>query len=125
MQEFLDRHNIKVLNSDNKCESTILKSSLFVNKHDCDDTDDSVINISETLYTVQIPEHVLKWLSNLEHAVFEHPISKNINKDNIFLLNKLIEKNNKEKELRSKIPSLNKAYQEYSMILHLSGENNV
>lgn len=72
---------------------------------------------TEKLYTVQIPESRLQTLVELENRFYNHRNSEGMR--NMF--ETLMDKEREEAHLRNSNQAIQKAYEQYSMLLNLAG----
>jgi hypothetical protein len=110
-----------VLNTEPYYEMPITSYNYF-----CNSTDYNVINRyleykQQTRYTVQISETELENLQKFEDQVFNNmEISGHFN---LFLT--LMEQKEMEHKLREKFPALQKAYENYSLMLNLCTKGEI
>ena len=117
---FYEKYNIKVVNNHKRfyksCPARFFNDSLDKNIYE---QDLSIDVLTEPLLTVEIPESKLNDLMKLE-AFFYNNID-NIHSRRMFEL--WYEQQLEEKELRTKYPACQSAYENYSTILTLCRKN--
>jgi hypothetical protein len=121
-EEFLKRHNIKVIDTNKRFARYGPKHFMFTNDVDYNDIAQTMYYETEPLFTVEIPESNLIAMKDFEDQVFN-----NIHRhggDHYHMFNTMMEQKQKEKYLKNKHPAVKKAYEHYSLILKLaeSGE---
>ena len=95
------------------------KSRFFIDPTNSDNNERSIDKMTEPLYTIEIPESELKWFTELENAVFENPYGDYLSKNKLQIFRHLIDQKTNEILLRNKYPAVEKAFQTYSLLLHL------
>lgn len=118
LTKWMQDHNIKVLNS-NKRVRKFKKPSLF---NDPSDYNNVAVHVydSEPLLTLEIPESDLQKMAEFESQVFNN--MREQGHYNIFVT--MLEQKQEEKELRKKNDAVQKAYEHYSLLLHLTKYGN-
>ena len=121
-EEFLKRHNIKVIDTNKRFTRYGPKQFMFTNDVDYNDIAQTMYYETEPLFTVEIPESNLIAMKDFEDQVFN-----NIHRhggDHYHMFNTMMEQKQKEKYLKNKHPAVKKAYEHYSLMLKLaeSGE---
>jgi hemerythrin-like domain-containing protein len=122
LKKFAAEHNLRVIDSNKRAyKHTRANVQLF---HFADDYNkflsDHITYETETLYTVEIAESELERIAEFESQVFN-----NLKQTGHYrLFETLMEQKEQEVYLRDKYPAVNKAYQQYSLMLKLaqSGE---
>lgn len=119
VKTFCETHNI-VLVDKNKRAHRYHKVNLnyFRDPMDFNMVQEELVALSEPLYTVEIAESELQRIAEFEAQVFN-----NMNEhgsQHYMMFNAMAEQKEKEKRLRTKCPALQKAYEHYSLLLHLA-----
>jgi hypothetical protein len=116
MEKFLHNHQIKILNDQKRYQRYHRIPTYFDNIEDYNAVVMDTIFKTEKLYTVEIPESELHRLAEFEHDVFKHMASSGT----LDIFNMLIDQKEEEKSLREQFPSVQKAYEHYSLMLTLA-----
>ena len=121
-QDFLRKHGINIIDQNKRAHKiTRMNTRFFQDSFDYNRVmTDAIPFETETLFTVEICESELTKIAEFESEVFNH--MKEQGHYNIF--NMLMEQKEREKYLRGKYPAVQKAYEQYSLMLKLaeSGE---
>jgi hypothetical protein len=122
LSEFCKRHAVRIVD-ENKRAHRYTKMDVQFFKHAYDYNMAEVLPIAfetEKLYTVEVSESELERIADFEEEVFNHMSHKG----HYNMFETLMEQKEQEKYLKSKYPAVQKAYEQYSMILKLaqSGE---
>ena len=115
MREFLERHNITILDTQKRWSWSCPIYTNFTKPNDASLLHEMRHHHEEPLYTIQIPESQLKNMQEFEDHVFNN--MKEHKHFNMFQA--IMEQREEEKRLRENFPSLQKAYENYSMLLTL------
>lgn len=118
LSKFLTRHNIQVLNTNKQWYRKDTPDTFFC--HPCDYNIVTEVSTVEPLYTITIPESDLKKLQKLEDYVHNNQA----NSKTIRIFDTLIEQKEEEYRLRKQYPAVQKAYENYSLMLNLCVNNN-
>lgn len=111
IKTFIKKYSIKILDD--------FKKGIQLNPFSFSDCADEVISNFqytpkyEKIYTIEISEYYLQYLSDIDSKVFQYNSSASR------YLEDLLMKENKEKQLRDKYPALQEAYEKYTSILSL------
>lgn len=116
LDNFLERHFIKVLDTHKRFYRHKPDYSIFNNWKDKDSIAEVVKIESEPLYTVEIPESQLIRLQKFEDEVFNNK-KYGIGHYNYF--EAILDQKYKEEALRKQYPVVQQAYEQYSMTLNL------
>lgn len=124
MNEFCQRHNIRVIDT-NKRYRTVrpLSPRYFQNPNDYNFVSNVFVeHDTEPLYTIEIPLSELKRIEEFEEQVFNNIKTHGPHHYQMFEI--MMEQKQNEKKLRDKYPAVKKAYEHYSLMLKLaeSGE---
>lgn len=122
LREFCDSHRIRVLDT-NKRAHRYHKVDIryFSDPMDYNRVNEDVLKYdTEPLYTVEIAESELLKIAKFENQVFNHMKAKG----HYDMFTYIMEQKEREKFLRTNYPAVQKAYEQYSLILKMaeSGE---
>ena len=121
-QEFLNDHRIRVVDTNKRAHRhTKMDTRFFTFEDDYNKfVSEPVVFETEPLYTIEIAESELERIASFEDQVFNHMRSQG----HFNLFETLMEQKEQEKALRQKYASVQKAYEQYSLMLKLaqSGE---
>ena len=119
---FLNDHRIRVVDTNKRAyRHTKMDARFFTFGEDYNKfVSEPVAFETEPLYTIEIAESELERIASFEDQVFNHMRSQG----HYNLFETLIEQKEQEKALRQKYASVQKAYEQYSLMLKLaqSGE---
>ena len=122
VREFVQHHGIRVVDSNKRAHKyTKVNTQLFKYPDDYNKFfNDHVVLETETLYTVEISESELERIAEFEAQVFNNMKTQG----HYDMFNVLMEQKQEEKALRTKYAAVQKAYEQYSLMLKLakSGE---
>jgi hypothetical protein len=123
LQLFCHDHGIRILDTNKRAHVTHrVNVNLFTDPSDFNVADRNmhVVCDTEPLYTVEIAESELQKIADFESQVFNH--MKTTGRYNLFEI--LMEQKEQEKYLKEKYPAVQRAYEQYSLMLKLaeSGE---
>jgi hypothetical protein len=121
LTEYLKRHDVSVLDTNKRFARYQPTRNYFLDQKDYNIINQKVDIQTEPLYTVTIPESELKRLQEFEDQVFNN--MKQTGHFNLFQT--IMEQKEEEAQLRRQFPSVQKAYENYSLMLNLckSGKN--
>ena len=121
-EEFLKRHNIKVIDTNKRFARYGSKRFMFTNDVDYNDIAQTMYYETERLLTVEIPESELTRIKDFEDQVFNNIKNHGPHHHQMFEI--MMEQKHEEKKLRDKYSAVKKAYEHYSLMLKLakSGE---
>ena len=114
LKSFTDNYEISVLNCSKR---RAVRDNLYF----ADMNDANIVTTefrTEQVYTIEIPEGRLRALAELESRFFNY---HRHSKGEIDLFEALVTKERNEAYYRNTVEAVNKAYREYSMLLHLAG----
>ena len=121
-QEFLNDHRIRVVDTNKRAHRhTRMDTRFFTFEDDYNKfVSEPVVFETEPLSTIEIAESELERIASFEDQVFNHMRSQG----HFNLFETLMEQKEQEKALRQKYASVQKAYEQYSLMLKLaqSGE---
>ena len=122
LRDFCSRHAIKVIDENKRAHKyTKLNTKFFNYSHDYNMADLVPMHLeTEKLYTVEISESEFERIADFEAEVFNHMGQKG----HYNMFETLMEQKNQETYLRKKYPAVQKAFEQYSLMLKLaeSGE---
>ena len=122
IKSFCEQHHIRVLDTNKRAHRyhrinmQYFRDPMDFNKVSLVD----VVNDTEPLYTVEIAQSELERIADFEAQVFN-----NMKKQGHYQMFEMImEQKEREKYIKNKYPAVNKAYEQYSLMLKLaeSGE---
>ena len=117
LKKFCKNYEVKVVN-DTQRYARYRPPSFFTDPKRADIIRNDMINMqTETLYTVQIPESRLKALVELENRFYNHRNSDGMRD----MFETLMDKEREEAFYRNSNAAVQKAYEQYSMLLNLAG----
>ena len=114
-KSFLHRHNIKILDTNKRFARYSPTYSYFTDRDMMDLITSKVAYETEPLYTLEIPESEIRRIQEFEDQVFGN--MKQQGHYNLF--QNLMEMKEEELELRRRFPAVQKAYENYSLLLNL------
>lgn len=109
------RHNINVLDTNKRFARYQPIRNYFSNQSDYNEFSQTVVHETEALYTITVPESELKRISEFEDQVFNN--MRQTGHFNMFQT--LMEQKEEEARLRNQFPAVQKAYENYSLMLNL------
>lgn len=118
VQEFCNNHQIKIIDA-NKRAAKYNKVDLryFINSKDYNSITQDVIPFeTEPLLTVEIQESELERIAQFEQQVFNN-MRKHGHYD---MFNYIMQQKEEEKYLKEKYPAVQKAYEQYSLVLKMA-----
>jgi hypothetical protein len=121
LREFCNAHRINVIDTNKRAHKYHkVNVNYFRNPMDYNLIYEDIVADSEPMYTVEIAESELQRIAEFEAQVFNN--MKQHGHHNMFEI--LMEQKEQEKYLKNKYPAVQKAYEQYSMMLKLaqSGE---
>ena len=117
---FLDRYEVKVLNDDKPCLRRSRKYKFFSDpKNASYITEEPEKTEVDRLVTLQIPEFYLNRLIEIENKFFSGESNNDVVRR---MFDTFIDKEFEEAALRNNSEAIRKAYEHYSMLLHLAGK---
>lgn len=120
--EFCNKHGIKILDDSKRaCRYRKMNMDYFQYQNDYNIVDSKVRYETEKLYTLEISESELKKISDFESEVFNHMS----NKGHFNLFETIMEQKQEEKRLRETYPAVQKAYEQYSLMLKLANSDSL
>jgi uncharacterized protein YpuA (DUF1002 family) len=121
LRPFCEQHDIKVIDT-NKRASRYHKVNVnyFKDPTDFNRVYEDIVVDSEPLYTIEIAESELERIANFESQVFNNMQQRGHHQ----MFEMLMKQKEQEKHLKEKYPSVQRAYEQYSLMLKLaeSGE---
>jgi uncharacterized protein YpuA (DUF1002 family) len=122
INDFCKQHAIRIVDDHKRAHRmTKMNTKYFRYAHDYNMADlEPIVLETEKLYTVEISESELESIAEFEAEVFNHMGQKG----HFNLFETIMEQKQQEKYLRNKYPAVQKAYEQYSLMLKLakSGE---
>lgn len=118
VKEFCNNHKIKIIDA-NKRAAKYNKVDLryFINSKDYNSITQDVIPFeTEPLLTVEIQESELERIAQFEQQVFNN-MRKHGHYD---MFNYIMQQKEEEKYLKEKYPAVQKAYEQYSLVLKMA-----
>jgi hypothetical protein len=117
LKKFCYDHNIKILDTNKRAYTyTKLNTSYFQYPNDLNIVDSHTVQDTEPLYTIEIAFSELEKIAEFESQVFNHMRAKG----HYDMFNMIMEQKEREKKLRNNYPAVQKAYEQYSMMLKLA-----
>jgi hypothetical protein len=118
LEEFCKNYEVRVLN-DQKRRARYHPAKFFTDPFRADIVRNDVVEYeTEKVYTVEIPEGRLLTLVEMERKFFNYVAHHN---QPIDLFQTLMDKEREESHLRQTSPAVQKAYEQYSIMLNLAG----
>ena len=118
LEEFCKNYEVRVLN-DQKRRARYHPAKFFTDPFRADIVRNDVVEYeTERVFTVEIPEGRLKTLVEMERKFFNYVAHHN---QPIDLFQTLMDKEREELHLRQTSPAVQKAYEQYSIMLNLAG----
>ena len=114
-RDFLHRHNIRILDTNKRFARYVPVNHYFNDQSMMDLINTTTAYQTEPLYTLEIPESEIKQLQEFEDQVFGN--MKQQGHYNLFTT--LMEMKEEEARLRREYPAVQKAYENYSLLLNL------
>lgn len=117
LNDFCQNYEVKIV-SDSGRHARFRPPTFFTDPENAAIIRDDIVDFhTEKLYTLQIPESRLKTLVDMENRFFNH--RKTDRPRDLFDL--LMEKEREESYFRQTNEAVQKAYEQYSMLLNLAG----
>lgn len=118
LTEFCKKHNIDVISTNKRRARYCIDREFFTSDVSKDTIIENPIFDTEPVYTVDIPESELDRLCQFEKQVFNYQKSSGQHHYNLFesMMNQRVE----ESLLRDKFPAVQKAYEQYSLLLKMA-----
>jgi len=118
-KRFYDRYEIKVLNDTGRCLRRSRNVEYWSDPQDANYIEErDVTTETDNLITLSIPEFYLKRLIQIENKFFAGESNNDVVRN---MFDTYIDKEFEESVLRKNNKAIKKAYQDYSMLLHLVG----
>lgn len=118
-RNFLDRYDVKVLNDTTPCLRKSSDHKFFSDPANASIIKDQPVkDVVDKLITLQIPEFYLNRLIEIENKFFAGESNNDVVRR---LFDTLIDKEFEEAGLRHNSEAIRKAYEQYSLLLHLAG----
>jgi len=118
LEQFCNNYEVRVLN-DSKRRARYNPPQFFTDPERADIvTRDTVSFETEQVYTLEIPEGRLRALVELEQRFFKW---QHHNRGEVDMFQTLMDKEREEAYHRNTNPAVQKAYEQYSIMLNLSG----
>lgn len=117
IEKFFRNYEVNVENDMRRRHVRRYPAQYFVDPHDASICASNVYVKEEKLYTISIPESRLKALVEMEDRVSRYVHEPG----GMDLLADLMHKEREEATLRAQNEGIAKAYEQYSMLLHLAG----
>jgi len=122
IREFCSRHRVTIVDTNKRAHKvTKVSTRFFVSQDDYNVIDQPIFYETEKLYTVEISESELERIANFEAEVFNH--MGKTGHYNLFEI--LMEQKENEKYLRRKFAAVQKAYENYSLMLSLANSGKL
>ena len=115
LEHFCRRHNIKLLNANKRFARYRPMYNYFTEPDDFNVISSKAIMDTEPLYTVEIPESDIKRIQEFEDQVFGNMKEQG----HYGLFQNLMEMKEEEARIRRENPAVQKAYENYSLLLNL------
>lgn len=117
LKKFCKNYEVKVVN-DTQRYARYRRPSFFTDPKRADIIRNDLVDMeTETLFTVQIPESRLRTLVELENRFYNHRNSDGMRD----MFETLMDKEREEAFYRNSNAAVQKAYEQYSMLLNLAG----
>lgn len=117
LEEFCKRHSIRILDSSKRAyRHNGLSNQFFKYSDNYNILDRVVVCDTEPLHTVEISDTSINRLADFESQVFNHMDQHGHR--NLFLT--IMEQKENEKMLIAKYPAVKKAFEHYSLLLHMA-----
>jgi hypothetical protein len=118
LNQFCENYEVRVLN-DSKRRARYHPAKFFTDPSRADLIRNDIIEYeTEKVYTVEIPEGRFRTLVELEQRFFKWQAH---NKGEIDMFEMLMDKEREEAHYRHTNPAVQKAYEQYSLMLNLAG----
>lgn len=118
IRDFCEMHMIRVLDRNKLAhKATRINAKFFQYSNDYNLIKNEAVQFeTEPLYTVEIAESELQRIAEFELQVFNHMKAKG----HYDMFNMIMKQKEKEKQLRLSYPAVQKAYENYSLMLKLA-----
>ena len=117
LKKFCYDHNIKVLDTNKRAHRYAkINLSYFRYPNDLNIVDRQIVQDTEPLYTIEIAFSELEKIAEFESQVFNHMRAKG----HYDMFSMMMEQKEREKYLRTKYPAVQKAYENYSLMLKMA-----
>lgn len=118
-KNFIERYEVKILNDTGRCSRRTRNHIYWSDPKDCNYIEDEEPKFeTDRLITLSIPEFYLQRLIEIEKRFFAGESNNDVVRN---LFDTYIDKEFEEALLRKNNEAIKKAYQNYSMLLHLVG----
>jgi hypothetical protein len=120
LRSFCESHDIRILDSHKKRAIRSISPKFFSNEYDYNNVVLKEEFATEDIFTLEISHRELTKISQFESQVFNHMRQQG----HYDLFNYMMEQKEEEKLLRKKYPAVQRAYEQYSLMLKMaeSGE---
>jgi len=117
LEQFCNNYEVRVLN-DSKRRARYYPPQFFTDPERADIVTRSMNYETEQVYTLEIPEGRLQALVELEQRFFKW---QHHNRGEVDMFQTLMDKEREESHYRHTNPAVQKAYEQYSIMLNLAG----
>jgi len=119
---FIDRYEVKILNDEKPCLRKSRRYAFFSDPKNASYITEEPEKIEvDKLVTLQIPEFYLNRLIEIENKFFAGESNNDVVRR---MFDTFIDKEFEEAALRNNSEAIRKAFENYSMLLHLAGKEN-
>lgn len=115
--KFCENYDVSVVSSSGQHARRRSNPEFFSDSINASIIRDTMTYKVEKLYTLQIPESRLRALVEMEKKFWQHPHDKGY----VDMFEMLMDKEREESILRQENEAVRKAYENYSLMLHLAG----
>jgi len=117
-KSFHEKYEMRLIDDNKRYVRRHLSGIMFSDMYDKDRVMDSVVQQTEKLLTITIPESRLEELEKI-HDIFYNNIEVAGDQRRMFEL--IMEQRYAERDIRKRFPGVQEAYEHYSTLLYLSG----
>ncbi len=117
-KSFHEKYEMRLIDDNKRYVRRHLSGIMFSDMYDKDRVMDSVVEQTEKLLTITIPESRLEELEKI-HDIFYNNIEVAGDQRRMFEL--IMEQRYAERDIRKRFPGVQEAYEHYSTLLYLSG----
>ncbi len=117
-KSFHEKYEMRLIDDNKRYVRRHLSGIMFSDMYDKDRVMDSVVEQTEKLLTITIPESHLEELEKI-HDIFYNNIEVAGDQRRMFEL--IMEQRYAERDIRKRFPGVQEAYEHYSTLLYLSG----
>lgn len=122
INEFCESHGIKVIDNNKRAyKFNKLNTAYFTDPTSLDNVYQTISYETEPLLTIEISASELEKIANFEQQVFNNLKTQG----HYDLFNTMIAQKQLEKQIRSEYPAVQKAYENYSLVLKLASEGKL